>query len=598
MVSKVSTAKESVAKAKERRWVLAPELKLKKDVGFLAPIIQVLFNRGIIEGKDLKNLKKLKELVSNFLEPDYEINLNDPYLLPDMEKAVERIIKALEEKEKIAIYGDYDVDGITATALLSNIFTKLRANFIAYIPERGNEGYGLNIKAIDSLKKKDAKLIITVDCGILSFGEADYVKKQGIDLIITDHHEVRKSESKDVLPNCLAAINPKRTDSKYPFNELSGVGIAFKLASALLIELDKKKKLSEFGITREWSKWLLDLVALGTICDIVPLKGENRVLAFYGIKVLRKTRRIGLRFLASSASLDLTKITSHNIGFHLGPRLNASGRLEHANSSLRLLITENPSEAKELAKKLSDLNAKRQLLTQKILEEAKLELKGKEKDKLVFLKNKNWPAGVLGIVASRLVDECGKPVLILEEGIKESKGSARSIKNFSIIDALTKCEEFLITYGGHKKAAGVSVKNEHFIILNEKLLKIADKEIREEDLIPEIIIDSKLELDETDDNLYLYVEKMEPFGYGNQVPIFLLENLKISVLNKVGKEGNHLKLAFESDGKSINGILFNASPDLNLEVGDLVDSVCHLSQNEWLGIKKVELKIIEIKKKN
>ncbi|PIZ00956.1 single-stranded-DNA-specific exonuclease RecJ [bacterium (Candidatus Howlettbacteria) CG_4_10_14_0_8_um_filter_40_9] len=581
MVKMVSTTK--------KRWNLLPEMKVAEDLGYSKAELQILFNRGIISESDLKNKDIIDKKIHDFLEPGYESSLHDPFLLKDMDRAVERIQKALRDKEKICIYGDYDVDGVTSTALLSDTFEKLGADFIAYIPSRQDEGYGLNKEAIDEIARKGIKLIVTVDCGIRSFDEIEYANSLKLDVVVTDHHELEKSKDKDLLPKAVAVINPKRSDCDYLFKDLAGVGVAFKLACAVLSKVP--------NLANSWERWLLDLVALGTVCDVVPLVDENRVLVKYGLKVIAKTKRVGLQELIKSAAIQIEKINSHNLGFHLGPRLNASGRLENARLSLGLLLAKDTKEAEIAALNLSKINKERQDITKRILEEARAML-GKIDDgrNIILLKNKNWPAGVVGIVASRLMDDCGKPVLLFEEGETESKGSARSIDNFSIISALEKCEDVLVKYGGHKKAAGLTVKNEHFIVLNEKLIEIAGKDIAEEDLIPEIIIDAKIDIENIDVTVGEYIKKLEPFGFENKKPVFIIENAEVKNSALVGSDKNHLKLTIASGSSSLSGIMFGYGTNNDLKSGDKIDIVFTINENEWNGRVSLEAMILDIKK--
>lgn len=593
MVKQLSN--DITASKQGKKWALlaeAPEeiFDILKD--YPKSIVQILWNRGVISESDLKNKDILGTKIRDFLEPDYENSLYDPFLLKDMDKAVERIQKALRDKEKICIYGDYDVDGVTSTALLSDTFEKLEADFIAYIPSRQDEGYGLNTDAIDEIAGKGIKLIITVDCGIRSFGEILHANKLGLDIIVTDHHELEKSKGKESLPKGVAVINPKRSDCKYPFKDLAGVGVAFKLACALLYKGE-----TLVNIPIGWEKWLLDLVALGTVCDVVTLNDENRVLVKYGLKVLSKTKRVGLRALTKSASIDIEKIDSHNLGFQLGPRLNASGRLENAKLSLELLLAKDAKVAEEAATKLSKLNKERQDITNRILAEARAMLEKIDDGRnIILLKNKDWPAGVVGIVASRLMDDCGKPVLLFEEGETESKGSARSIDNFSIVEALEKCEDLLVKYGGHKKAAGLTVKNEHFILLNEKLIEIAGEDIVEEDLIPEISIDANIDIKDINEELNGYLKNLEPFGFGNKKPIFILKDAEIKNFSLVGNDKNHLKLTVGNEETSFSGIMFGYGTENDLKTGERADIVFTVNENEWNGRINLEAMILDIGK--
>lgn len=589
------TPRQNSGQAKiQKKWTVMPEapaevFELAKD--YPKPIVQILYNRGIfdlhLQGAGEKTPWRCKEIIENFLNPDYKASLHDPFLLKDMDKAVERILKAVKDKEKICVYGDYDVDGVTSTAIVSIVLDKLGVDFLSYIPSRHSEGYGMNQEAIDELGEKRIKLIITVDCGVRSFDEVEYAKGKGIDVIVTDHHDLSKQEE-DLLPQAVAVINPKRLDCDYPFKELAGAGVAFKLACALLV---KGENLGEFS--KGWEKWLLDLVALGTVCDVVPLQGENRVLVKYGLKVIEKTKRAGLKALINSAGITGKNISAHNLGFHLGPRLNASGRMEHANLSLELLLTEDTVDAERMATNLSKLNKERQDITSRILGEVEALLKDQLDKKVHLLRSKDWPSGIVGIVASRLVESCGRPVLLMEEGESESKGSARSIDGFDITKALEGCKDILVKFGGHKRAAGFTVKNEHFLLLEEKLLEIADGVIKETDLISEIQVDLEISPEKLDSKFRETLLLMEPFGHGNEKPIFLMKNVEAINPTLVGQEKNHLKLKIGDKDSVISGIAFNFSE--SIKNGQKIDVVCFLNENEWNGKVNLEARILDIK---
>jgi single-stranded-DNA-specific exonuclease len=543
-------------------------------------IIKILTNRGI---------KSEKEAL-DFLSPSYE-KLADPYQLPDMKEAVKMIITAVEDKRKIAIYGDYDVDGIAATAILVKFFRKINAEVIYYVPSREDEGYGLHKKAITQLKKEKVSLIITVDCGSMAIEEVDYVKKLGLDIIVTDHHALGVSSQKVTLPKTLI-INPKRCRRNDSFYNLSGAGVAFYLVRAL-----QKHFLEVFPAGQE--KWLLDLVALGTICDVVPLLSDNRILAKFGLLVLSKSRHIGLGVLAKVTEMNLVNVDSHKIGFIFGPRLNASGRLENAQKSLELLLTEDQDKAFKIAKNLNELNMKRQEITEKIVAEAKefIAQKNYDKDrKILLLANKNWPAGVVGIAASRLVEEYSRPVLVMEEAGQELRGSARSISRFNIIEALSKCSECFIQFGGHAQAAGFKLKKKHLLLLDEKLLAITEKEIKASDLQPEIFVIGEIMIKNIDRELVKELQKLEPYGTDNYKPVFVKRGAKIEEADLVGSGKNHLRLILSEEGTAIGGIAFKFGKEYKLKTGDIIDLAFTIEINEWKNRQKIDLHIIDVKK--
>ncbi|RJO61735.1 single-stranded-DNA-specific exonuclease RecJ [candidate division WS5 bacterium] len=540
---------------------------------------QLLFTRGI------QDVKEAEE----FLSPKYE-SLHDPFLLKGVKEAVERIKKAVQDKEKAVIYGDYDVDGITATAILYETLGQLGIETDYYIPKRNVEGYGLNKDALDEIAKKGAKLVITVDCGVTAVDEVEYAKKLGLDIIVTDHHATQikhQKNNEEILPDTIV-VNPKQKACNYPYKELSGSGIAFKMAQALYKEFPEK-------LTGGQEKWLLDLVALGTICDVVPLTGENRILAHFGLKVIQKTKRIGIKLLAEVSRTQLSEIDSYKIGFQLGPRLNAAGRLETAEKSIQILLTKDENEARMLALELNKLNMDRQDLTQRILKEAILEVEKKsEKAKIYLLKGENWPSGVVGIVASKLAERYFKPVIVCEDKGDECQGSARSPKCFNIIEALEKSSEFLVRYGGHSRAAGITVKKEHFVLLENKLLELSDSQIQEEDLVSEYKIDSESHLSSVSADTYDFLKKLEPFGMGNPMPVFISTGIKVDSFKKVGKEFEHLKLVFSDTKAKVNGIYFSFTGD-GLDFTKNVDVLYQVTENEWGGRKSYEMRCIGLR---
>lgn len=513
--------------------------KTFESARFSADFVRLLALRGI----------KNETEALDFINPKYG-NLSNPFDLPGMKEAVETILDVVNNKQKIAIYGDYDVDGVTATAVLADFFKNIGVETLNYIPSRTDEGYGLNTEALEGLAKEGINLVITVDCGSTSIEVIEAANKLGLTVVVTDHHVLKSEGSLDklgvnkmVLPAAAAVVNPKRLAPESPLYELAGVAVAFYLVRALQTHFT--------GIYAPGQeKWLLDLVALGTICDVVPLTGENRVLAKYGLSVLTKTRRPGILALARVAEIDLKFVDSYKVGFLLGPILNAAGRIEHARSALNLLLIDNAAEAEKLATILNELNIQRQELTEKIVAEARVMIEGSNKNqKIYLLTGKDWPAGVVGIVASRLADEYGKPMLIMEDMGKELKGSARSIKNFNIVEALAECGELLTKFGGHAFAAGFSLTKDKFILFNEKLLKLTGKQISESDLEPEIKIDLSLLNKNIDQKFIKELSLLEPYGRENTRPLFLLNKVNIVEARLVGNPLVHLKLRIDQNGK-------------------------------------------------
>lgn len=555
------------------------ELKPFETTFFSADFARLLAGRGLKSEAD----------ALAFIHPKYE-TLSDPYNLPDMKAAVEVILAVIKTGEKIAIYGDYDVDGITATAVLTDFFRKIGIETINYIPSRMDEGYGLNVEALEGLAKQGVKLVITVDCGSTSIDVIKAANKLGLSIVVTDHHVLHMEKDKTVLPAAAAVVNPKRLLAKNPLYELAGVGVAFFLVRALMTHFTDKYAPGQ-------EKWLLDLVALGTICDVVPLVGENRILAKYGLGVLAKSRRVGIVALAHVAEVHLEFMDSYKVGFLLGPRLNAAGRIEHAKSALSLLLSEDKEEADKLASQLNALNLERQEITEKIVVAAKEIIeKSDKKQKIYLLSGKDWPAGVVGIVASRLAEEYGKPMLVMEDMGEELKGSARSIKSFNIIEALSECGELLTRFGGHAFAAGFSLEKDKFILLNEKLVSISKNKISEADLQPEIGIDLDIPTKNIDQKFIEELALLEPYGRENNKPLFLISKAKIAEARLVGTPAVHLKLKIDQGDFPLAGIAFGYGEKLDLSVGEAYDFVVTLEINEWNNHKNPEFRLIDLRR--
>lgn len=581
----------------ETKWIIKTPIdkKLCETFPEHSPLIlQLLYNRGLAT----------QESIDEFFNPDYKNDIHDPYLLKGMQTAVQRISNAIDKKEKILVYGDYDADGVTSSVLIIKTLKFLGANDVAvYIPDRAKEGYGLNSEAVEQIKKTGVSLIITVDCGIASWKEVEMANTLGIDIVITDHHWVP-----DKLPESIAIINPKQKGDKYPFKNLAGVGVAFKLSQALLRDQGQRQKSGDPKANLSFEKWLLDLVAVGTVADSVPLLGENRTLLSYGLIVLNKTKNLGLSELikkikssksASSQKDQSFRIDSDTIGYQISPRINAAGRMDHANTSFELLITESASEAQGLVASLEMLNTERQSLTEKIIKQIRERIGKNPKEKIIFEGDIEWPVGILGLIAGKLTDEYSRPVFIYNKGTVFSSGSCRSIPSFDIIEALSGVKSLLAEFGGHKAAAGFKTKTENLEKLKNKLAEIAANEINDNELSPSIEIDAEIDASNIDWKFFEEAQKIAPYGEANPEPIFLLRNMKVVEMRAVGNGEKHLKLSLEStvqEIKKFQAIGFNFGQWSNkLKQGILIDVIFTLAANRWNGHCNLEFKIMDIK---
>ncbi|MDY3972788.1 MAG: single-stranded-DNA-specific exonuclease RecJ [Clostridia bacterium] len=540
-------------------------------------IATILLNRGI-ESDDISPF--LKKSMSDIVNPK---------LMLDMDKAVERINAAVKNKEKIAVYGDYDVDGITSTALLYEFLSSMGADVEYYIPDRKGEGYGINIMAVNKLFKQGIKLMITVDCGITAIGEVEFAKLQGMDVIITDHHTC-----KDRLPTAAAAIlNPKRPDCEYPFDALAGVGVAFKLILALAIENGMN--------TKDVFAKYVDLATLGTIADVVPLVGENRIIADKGLKVLQNPRRAGLRAIMEVAGVLGKSINASTIAFAIAPRLNAAGRLGTATTAVELLLTKDENRAREIALALDEENKERQLTEKQIFDEALGMIAADpnfEKKKVIVLAHEDWHHGVIGIVASRLCDMYYKPCILISHSNGVGKGSGRSIKGFNLFDALTHCEKHLTDFGGHAVAAGLNVNMSDLENFTKEINKYADELLTEKDMIPSVDIDCPLsERAVTLENAKM-ISKLEPFGMGNEKPVFAIANAQVTNIAAVGMDNKHLRLRINKNNQMINCIGFGMGEYASmLRSGDMINIAFQMDINTYQGNETVQLLLKDLKMK-
>lgn len=561
------------------KWQVAPPVPAHIQIGLdhIAPILlQILYNRGITDAAHIQA----------FLEGRY-VESTDPFLLPDMEKAVARIQQAIHDDEMIFVYGDFDADGVTATVLLTQALRGLgveRGRIRPYIPDRFKEGYGLNQNALDQLKELGAALIITVDCGIRAVSEVAYANELGMDVIITDHHSLG-----DESPPAMAVINPKRRESQYPEMMLAGVGIAYKLAQALYQELGDR---AETGVEQ-----FLDLVAIGTVADLAPLQGENRRLVIDGLAELNQLKRPGLAALANISGLKRGSVSAESIGFGLGPRINAAGRLAHAYSAARLLAANNQHSARQLARELNDLNKRRQELTASYGEKAETLID--PQDFILIARDESFEPGVVGLVASRLADKHYRPAIVLETGPEISRGSCRSIAEFHITDALDETADLLVRHGGHAQAAGLTLRNENIASFTSRMKEIAYDKLAGLELMPSIAVDAEIMLDEIDWALYETLEKLEPTGYANPTPVFLSRNVEVMSHRVVGQSGSHLKMQLSSHN---GGFAHKIMPAIAFRQGawaqqlpEFIDVVYSVSLNEWNGRRSLQLMVLDMR---
>jgi single-stranded-DNA-specific exonuclease len=558
----------------QKRWDIASRIPSDADsaLSALNPILrQLLYNRGL----------ETEAAARHFLSAEVDFDTN-PLQLHGMPKAVERIRLAIAHRQTIAVYGDYDVDGVTATALLVEALKWLGATVKPYIPHRFEEGYGLNPEALDNLKADGASLVITVDCGIRSLEEARHAAAIGLDLIVTDHHHPLGEE----LPAALSVICPKQAGDIYPEKNLAGVGLAYKLAQAL----------ADHGESGVRDDRLLDLVALGTVADLAPLTGENRMLVRRGLNELRQTTRQGLFSLAAVAELALPRVSASHIGFILGPRLNAAGRLDSAVAALELLTTTDSMKAGQLAQQLEVQNRQRQALTRETQERAEaLVLAEETEPMLLFAADKSFNAGVVGLAASRLSDTYYRPAVVAAKGSEETRGSCRSIPEFHITDALDQCADLLVRHGGHAAAAGFTVRNEKLDELKHRLKSIAAQQLGDRDLRPTLSADMEVKLSDLSFDLLRDLSPFEPTGYGNREPIFVSRRARARSWRTVGADGRHLKLKLEDEGgATLDAIGFRLGQE-HPRALPYVDIAYTLEVNEYGGRTTLQLNVKDLR---
>lgn len=592
-------------KTKEKKWIVESSFennakiiaKISEELKIHPIIAKLLFKRGYT---DVKSAKRFIGMESEMLE--------NPFDMKDISKGIERINQAILRKEKITVYGDYDVDGVTSVCTLYLYLKSKGADVDYYIPNRSGEGYGVSTQAIDIIKSEGTTLIITVDTGTTANDEVLYAKTLGVDFVITDHHECRAD-----IPEACAVINPHRPDCKYPFKELAGVGVVFKLITAFEEKICKKSR--KEAALFVFSKYA-DLVAIGTIADVMPIKEENRIIVSYGLNMIQNTERHGvLALMDASASREnqradthrkRSKITSGYVGYTLAPRINAAGRIRSAKIAVELFLADNMLDARAIAEELCLANKERQSEENKIMKEAyeKIESMNLDEKSVIVLDADTWHHGVIGIVASRITEKYSRPsILVSFEGNEDSedrmldvgKGSGRSIKGMNLVDALCYCSESLLKFGGHELAAGLSVRRDKLEEFKAKINEYAEKNLSSSDMIPTIEADCIIDFDDVNIQLAQQLQRLEPYGVGNPIPAFVLKSVYVNEITGVS-EGKHTRFSFGNGSSSVTGMYFSNSPEsLGIYPGDKVDVLFNLDINEWLGRKSVQLIVKDVR---
>jgi len=562
----------------QKKWIVAQPIsaELKNQFPEINPVIlQLLYNRHLTT----------QQQIDEFLLPDYSRDIYDPYLFTQMSKAVERINKAIEQQENILIYSDYDVDGITSAVVLRSGLEKLGAkNISVYLPDREKEGYGMRPESVQEAAKNQVKLIITCDLGITALSEVELANQLGIDVIVTDHHLPLEK-----LPPAYAILDPQE-DKNYPCKYLAGVGMAFKLVQALL--QDRAKRQPDFHF-EAFEKWLLDLVALGTVADMMILLGENRTIVKYGLIVLNKTNRLGLKVLCEESKLVMGTIDTRTIYYQLGPRLNVASRLDHANTALALILSQNRAEAQKISQDLNHINSERQKMVDGAFQKLKAEFGPDPKERIMIGYSPDWPVGILGLISGKLREEYQRPALAVTKQGDGLVGSGRSNDQLSLVDLFVKLAPILSRYGGHRRAAGFAMddvnKLKDFIAAAET----AAQELMDKEILPdELLIEAEISVGDVTWNLQENLEQFAPFGEGNPTPLFLMKNLTIDNFQWLGQNDKHLKLV--ANGRKF--IHFCADDECKgLRAGSKIDVVVEVGVNQWNGTKELQLKIVALK---
>jgi single-stranded-DNA-specific exonuclease len=552
--------------------------------------LQLLWNRGL----------RSQDEIEFFLTPDYARDVHDPFLFKQMQQAVDRVFKAIKEDQVITVHGDYDADGVCGTTVLFETLSEIieKTHHLQpttynlpniYIPHREKEGYGLSVPTVEHLHKNHTtNLIITVDCGVSNIEAIDRAKELGIDTIVTDHHDIPEK-----LPDAIL-VHPKLEQETYPFKELSGTAVAFKLAHALIEEARKRG----LDFPKGHEKWLLDLVAIATVTDVMKMIGENRALEKYGLLVMNKTKRPGLKALLEVAGLKTGNLDSWNIGWQIGPRINAAGRVNHASNAFELLSSKSDEVAERLANKLNEENKERQGITER-LNKVAIEQIGDTDDKdLLVAVGEDWPMGIVGLVAGKLSHKHHRPVFVVSKKGEEYSASGRSVPELNITKALQAASEYLDHFGGHPQACGFSTSGtDRFNKAIEKIEEFVKKETKDKDMTPRIEVDAELMMDQIDWTLIQDLDKFKPYGQGNEQPLFLTRKLEVVAADSVGKDGQHMRLTLKppKGGKMWKAIAFRKGDWIErLEPGQDIDLVYELGVNEWNGNKEIQIKVLDL----
>jgi len=540
-------------------------------------VVQLLVNRGITTQAEIEK----------FLTPDYQTDSHDPFLFRDMRKAVDRIFQAAEKKEQVVIYGDYDADGVSASSILQEMCETIGINPHVHLPHRGKEGYGMNMPAAKEFIKQKKDLVITCDCGVTSIEEITALQEAGIDVIVTDHHS-----EPEKIPPAFAILNPELKNETYPFKGLVGTGVTFKLAQAVFSEARKRN----IDVPEGKEKWLLDLVAIATIADFGDLIDENRTFTSFGLLVLEKTRRPGLRALKEYMNGSFSEITTESVAFQLIPRLNAASRMDHANTAFQLLTETDAVQAFALAQELQKLNQERQKVSDRMFVESKKQIGEHPEDKLLVAVGQGWQAGIVGLVAGKLLHIYNRPVLVIGIHKNEIVGSGRSIEAFDVTKALHNAKDHLEKFGGHPQACGFTVKKDHLDAFVDSM-KAQAKKIKEASLQSDLHIDALLELDQVNWELWDDLQKFEPFGEHNSQPVFACPRVVVESIRSVGKSGQHLQIMVKHNSEIIRKTIafgFALEWSKNLPQGREIDIAFEISLNEWNGNRELQLKIVDI----
>jgi single-stranded-DNA-specific exonuclease len=549
------------------RWKILPRVpdEYLNASGFSPLIAQLLYNRGV-----------KPEEIDSFLSADRRLEGN-PFLLPDISQAISRIYKAALAREKIAVYGDFDVDGVTATVILIEGLSRLGAEVVPYIPDRISEGHGVKLSALEKLQTQGVSLVITVDCGVTDLEEVKRAREMGIDMIITDHHIPLRD-----LPRAVAVVDPKRKDSVYPYPDLAGAGVAFKLLQALFHKDSRE----------EWLTRLMDLVVLATVTDLVPLVGENRYLVKEGLRELNNSSHVGIQEMVRLAGLKLGELDAEDISWVLGPRLNAAGRMNNASSSYELLTAQSSEESRLLALELEEKNGERQKLTNEVLSRAREKLAAKLNLPVLIDGDESYSVGVIGLVAGRLVDEFYKPAVIISVGTELCQGSCRSIPEFDITAALEECHKLLVTFGGHPLAAGFTVKRQNLAQLQERITTLATDQLGHLELRREMVIDADVPLSILTGETFNLIQKLSPFGRGNTQPTFLTRQVEVVECRNFGNQGGWLRLKLKQGNVTWQAVDFK-SRKMKREIPSYIDIVYNLDRSHWNGEEVLSLKLLD-----